>query len=125
MTFHVATQVKKLHVLAASLDHSYAAIFRHLTVTSRQTKQIYSSGCTDTYHIHACTHHFNYHIPREHGLHLHTAYIYILRIFITNLLRHVYSVNYLKSIIAFAVKSSRSNKSVKILRCSIDLPLDI
>jgi len=98
MTFHVATQAKKLHVLAASLDRSYAVIFPHLTVTSRQTKQIYSFTCTDTYHIHACTHHFNYHVPREHGLHLHTAYIYILRIFITDLLRRtqckLFEINY-------------------------------
>ena len=93
MTFHVATQAKKLHVLAASLDRSYAVIFPHLTVTSRQTKQIYSFTCTDTYHIHACTHHFNYHVPREHGLHLHTAYIYILRIFITDLLRRTHVTN--------------------------------
>jgi len=35
MTFHVVTQVKRLHVSAASLDRSYVAIFHHLTVTSR------------------------------------------------------------------------------------------
>jgi len=39
MTFHVVTQAKTLHVLAASLDRSYVAIFHHLTVTSRQIEQ--------------------------------------------------------------------------------------